>query len=360
MSGADTYIYEVKGISLSERKDPHTGKKRKPQTLLMAARHNLREIQAENGADYGKLNPTRTHLNEVLAGPDKASEVVNRNLQLFAGAGKDPAATGKDPAKLRKDHVQASEHVLSLAPGQDERGFFSVIVECFKGIYGAENILSATVHRDQDQPHIHILVSPIEGGEYHGGKLHNNIQTNLNKAQIAKAVKPIGFEAPATWRVKKHRINEKEAAVIAHLEYHQHPVLNDPAWPAWSKMIGNDPSPLFDFYNLDTETAPKTVSQERLTKPIGIGDKAPKTRNLPSVGIGQQERPNKPPAPANHHHMSDSQEVYTVEREDDYRPDQYDPETGEYFASFKPLTTKRAAADSWVREQLRQREAHHE
>jgi hypothetical protein len=378
MSGPNTYIYKVKGISLSERKDPHTGKKRKPQTLFMAARHNLREIQAENGADYGKLDPTKTYLNEVLAGPKKASEVVNRNLQLFAGAGKDPAAPGKDPAKLRKDHVQASEHVLSLAPGQEERGFFSVIVECFEGLYGAENILSATVHRDQDQPHIHILVSPIKGGKYHGGKLHNNIQTNQNKAQIAKAVKPIGFAPPATWRVKKHQINEKEAAVIAYLEHHQHPVLNDPAWPAWSKMIGNDPNHLFDFYKLDSESTPKTMSQERLTKSMGIAVKAPKTRNLPSVGIDQPQRPNTPPALAHHQptginygqinklvltnevtqrasaleEKSNGIEQIIRVRDSDLMPENYDPETGEYYSPPPARLSARQQADRWVSDAL--------
>lgn len=371
MSGPNTYIYTVKGIGLSERKDQHTGIKRKPQTLRMAAKHNLREIQAEYGADYGKLDPTKSHLNEVLAGPKTASEIVNRNLQLFA-------ATGKDPAKIRKDHVQASEHILSLAPGQEERGFFSLIVECFKGIYGAENILSATVHRDQDQPHIHILVSPIEGGKYHGGKLHNNIQTNQNKAQIAKAVKPIGFAPPTTWRVKKHQINEKEAAVIAHLEHHQHPILNDPAWSAWSKMIGNDPNPLFDFYKLDSESTPKTMSQERLTKPIGIAVKAPKTRNLTSVGIGQQQRSNTSPPPADHqqteiNYRQINKPVLTDEvtqnapapeeipsgidqiirvRDSDFMPENYDPETGEFYSPPPAKPSAWQQADRWVNDAL--------
>jgi hypothetical protein len=166
MSGANTYIYAVKSIGLSERKDPVSGKKRKPQSLLTAARHNLREIEAENGADCGKVDPTRIHLNEVLAGPDKASEVESLNHQLFAAA-------GIDRAKLRKDHAQASEHVISLEAGQDERGFFSLMVALFKRVYRAENILSATVHRDQKQAHIHILISPISGGSYQGGKLHD-------------------------------------------------------------------------------------------------------------------------------------------------------------------------------------------
>jgi hypothetical protein len=340
MSAPNTYIYTVKGISLSERKDPITNRKRKPQTLLMAARHNLREIQAENGADYGKLDPTYTHLNELLAGPDNASEVVMRNNRLFATA-------GKDPAKQRKDYVQASEHVLSLAPGQDERGFFGAMVECFKGIYGADNILSATVHRDQEQPHIHILVSPISGGSYQGGKLHNNIQTDLNKARIAQAAKSIGFAPPLTRKVKKHQTSQKAALVIAFFEHYQHPILIDPAWPAWLKTISNDPNPLFDHYQLSTAVIPKTLAQERLRKPIDIGAERAKAGYLPCVGISTPP-PKAPPAPTasgrieaslmDEQHdpenlglqAADAIQTFRI-RDCDLPAESYDPETGEFY-----------------------------
>jgi hypothetical protein len=351
MSGPDTYIYAVKGIGLSERKDPHTEIKRKAQTLLMAARHNLREIPAENGANFDKLDRTRKHLNELLAGPDKASEVVELNNRLFAAA-------GKDPAKMRKDHVQGSEHVLSLASGQDERGFFSVIVECFKDIYGAENILSATVHRDQEQPHIHILVSPISGGIYRGGNLHNNIRTSLNKALIAQAVKPIGFTPPPTCKVKKQQIIQKAGAVIAFFEYYQHPLLNDPAWPAWLKTISNDPNPLFDHYQLGSALTPKTLAQERLRKPIDIGADRTKVGNLSSVDIGTPPPPKAPPATAERNGASLKEEQYnhgnlgqhgadaiqTMRiRDCDLPADSYDPETGEFYN--RP--SARAQAHRW-------------
>jgi hypothetical protein len=367
MSGANTYIYAVKSIGLSERKDPVSGKKRKPQSLLTAARHNLREIQAENGADYGKVDPTRIHLNEVLAGPDKASEVEGLNHQLFAAA-------GIDRAKLRKDHAQASEHVISLEAGQDERGFFSLMVAFFKRVYGAENILSATVHRDQKQAHIHILISPISGGSYQGGKLHDKKRTEDLKRMMAEEAKTIGF-APPSGKFRRQQTSDKAAAVIACLEHYQHPILNDAAWPAWLKTISTDPSPLFEFYQLDTVIIPKSMSQERLRKsekttlkPIAMGTATAKGPYLPSVDIGHQPTPKAPPAPAHrsikgtslkaeqHEAEQPGQQAAEVEqieriRDCDFPADSFDPDTGEFFEA-APQPSNRAATNKTVNQAL--------
>lgn len=369
MSGANTYIYAVKSIGLSERKDPDTGKKRKPQSLFMAARHNLREIQAENGADYGKLDPTRSHLNEVLAGPDKASEVEMLNHQLFEAA-------GIDRAKLRKDHAQASEHVLSLEEGQDERDFFRVMVAFFKRVFGAENILSATVHRDQKQPHIHILVSPISGGSYQGGKLHSKDETEKIKTKMAEVAKTIGF-APPSGKFRRQQTSDKAAAVIAWLEHNQHPILNDPAWPAWLQALNKDPSPLFEHYQLDTVSIPKSMAQERLRKPekptlkpTGIGSDTAKGQYLSSVGIGQQVTPKAPPALAQpsiedaslkaeqHEAEQPGQQAAEVDqivriRDCDFPADSYDPDTGECYET-PPKPSKRAATNKAVSQALQE------
>lgn len=246
-----TYIYEVKSIGLSERKG------RKPQNLLVAARHNLREIQAENGADSSKIDPARMHLNEVMIGPASAREVVERANMLFVKA-------GIDQSKQRKDYNQASEHVFSLRPGQEERGFFQVMADCAVRIFGAENALSFVVHRDQDNPHAHMLVSPISGGKYLGSKLHMREPLERLKAEFAKSAETIGFQPVPDKKIRRQKLKEMVAKIVAYLEQANDPLLFHSQWPVILQMIAKDPLPLFQCLNLETVHLPRTMSQDRL------------------------------------------------------------------------------------------------
>ena len=85
--------------------------------ITVAARHNKREIQAEMGAS-GSINPTRSSLNEALAGPSAAADVGQLAKDLMTAAG---------VTKLRKDAVTALEIVFSLPPAHaiDDRAYFS-------------------------------------------------------------------------------------------------------------------------------------------------------------------------------------------------------------------------------------------
>ena len=92
--------FSVKTISLSK-----TGG-RKPCTLRVAARHNLREIQAEIGAE-GNIDARRISNNIIMEGPLTATEVESRAKLLISSA-----AVGR----LRKDYVQAIEVIFQAPP----------------------------------------------------------------------------------------------------------------------------------------------------------------------------------------------------------------------------------------------------
>lgn len=331
-----TYIYEVKSIGLSERKG------RKPQTLSVAARHNLREIQAENGADAGKIDPGRMHLNEVLIGPSSACEVVHKANKLFEEA-------GIDQSKQRKDYNQASEHVFSLRSGQEERGFFQVMADCAIRIFGAENVLSFVVHRDQDNPHAHMLVSPISDGKYLGSKLHMREPLARLKAEFAKSAETIGFQPVPAKKIRRQKISEMVAKIVAYLEYSRDPLLFHPQWQVILQMITKNPVPLYLHLNLDAITIPREISHDRLMPhparswKIGGVEKAyAGQQNLASVGF-HTTRQACQPDPSD---LLDKECVRVIRVHDtDQLAKYFDCETGEFFPPSHLNTIEKNEAD---------------
>lgn len=130
--------------------------------ISRASRHILREIAKEIG-DYGSINSKQTHLNKILRGASRSAAVVAEADVLMAEAG---------VGKLRKDAVLVVEIVVSLKKGfrVDEDAYFSETVEWAQKYFNVP-ILSAVVHNDQPQPHIHMLLMPIVGGRMRGSEL---------------------------------------------------------------------------------------------------------------------------------------------------------------------------------------------
>jgi len=176
--------------------------------IAIASRHNLREIQAELGAD-SHINPLRTSLNVVLRGACAAVDVAADALKLMQDA---------DVLPLRKNAVVALEIVVSLPPdsGIDERGFFTKSVGW--AAQGFETpILSAIIHNDEAAPHCHIIMLPLFDGRMIGHRLMGNRQ-RLQAMQAdfhAKVGQAYGLAKPTP--VKRHsasaRLNAADRVV---------------------------------------------------------------------------------------------------------------------------------------------------
>lgn len=132
--------------------------------VRIAAMHNLRELQAELGANASSgINPARMHLNFQLRGPATADEVASLALALLDNAG---------VKKLRRDACMALELVVSLPVNTtiDHRAYFAAAVAWVDAHFKAP-ILSAAVHLDEAAPHCHILLLPLIAGRMQGGAL---------------------------------------------------------------------------------------------------------------------------------------------------------------------------------------------
>ncbi len=253
--------FAVKSIGLSRVNG------RKPCTLLEAARHNLREIQAEQGAT-GHIDPTRTHGNTVLHGPATAAEVCAQAEAL-------QAAAGIIPGNLRRDHCQAIEAVFSLpqlAAMADPAAYFA---RCLAWLAGALSlpVLSAVVHRDESAMHLHVLLLPVKEGAHVGSApIDRAALKRLRERFFAKVAGPAGLKHAGA-KVRGMAKQWAIAAVLRRCEVLGLPAANGPLWPYLLACIERDPTAAMLALGIDANTirpSDKPPQSEPQPNPIGI------------------------------------------------------------------------------------------
>ncbi|MES2362384.1 MAG: plasmid recombination protein [Pseudomonadota bacterium] len=219
--------------------------RRKPSTLLVAAQHNHREIQAELGAD-SHIDATRSHLNHTIAGHSTAAEVVAQaNARL--------ARAGIKVESLRKDHVQAVELLFSLSPETEVNTieYFSKCVAWAAKQFGEDNVLSAVIHHDEDAPHCHLLLLPLINNTMVGGRQIDQRHLPPLRSSFAKSVAlPAGLRMPSA-RLRGNARAHGDRLVNRHIEDHDDPVLGSKLWPIFRNIIRSDPAIFMDALNLE-------------------------------------------------------------------------------------------------------------
>jgi len=357
---------------------------RKAQTLLQAARHNLRDIQKELGAN-SHIDAGRTCLNETIAGPDTPKAVVALAMGLMTGAG---------ASKLRKDYTQAHELLFTLAADTtvNLQDYFRRCVSWAAAQFGRDNILSAVIHLDESAPHLHVLIVPIEDGHYRGTSL-------IDRARLAKlrALFAVDVAPEFGLKVLQPLAGAMRAKVILmiyeRLELTHDPVLQSPLWLTFKLDVArnpatymahlgivlehdvpvNDGGKAFKRIALSTGKGGKTERRVKpygfetgesddVLKPYGFESHLKSHRNPSCVGF-----PQNPPSPAttkpalavplptpeklpeNEIEAAAASFLETRVRETDLDPAMYDTTTGEYFKRPPaPARHQRQAADAWV------------
>ena len=294
---ADIAYFAAKTVSMSKVNG------RKPCDLLTAARHNLREIQAELGS-VGRIDPGRSATNAILAGPADAAQVQAKAASLLAAAGLNPAA-------MRRDHVQALEFVFSLPPssGVDPAAYFT---RCLAWLMEALPlpVLSAVSHADEVAPHLHVLLLPLADGVYAGGKpVERPRLLRLRESFFNAVAGPAGLQResaklrgePKRWAV---------AAVLARCESMGLPAASGPLWPVLVAAIERDPTAAVRALGIElsapkdrqTQAEPNPIGIEGTTmgskaNPIGIEKRGEKNQSLSCVGIAQKTTLKTAPEP---------------------------------------------------------------
>ncbi|MFC0169346.1 plasmid recombination protein [Pseudoduganella danionis] len=242
-----------------------------------AAKHNLREIAAELGAD-GHIDVSRIVYNLVLAGADSAEMIAKESQTALKAAG---------VTKLRRDAVRVVELVFSLplATQIDQRQFFVDAVS-WAGEYFKVPILSAVVHNDESAPHCHVLLLPLVDGRMVGSDLVGGrhrlvaMQDDFYSGVAAK----YGLSKPTPQ--KRISATERQRALALIREcLHANSGLQDNVIDALLAPHGRDPVPLMLALGIDLpEPEPKKGGfVQMMTKPC---KPERKSRNLGFADTG--------------------------------------------------------------------------
>lgn len=135
--------------------NPETGEYEYQRYPSLTVRGSKRSV------DYSEIDPARTHLNYNLAADDQKlgqAEFFEKRL----------GEIHVHKAALKNALV---DWVVTLPDMEQyagrEREFFQTVYEAMRDKYGRENVISAYVHMDEKQPHMHFAFVPVTRDEKH-------------------------------------------------------------------------------------------------------------------------------------------------------------------------------------------------
>ena len=313
--------------------------------IRTAMKHNLRELQAELGAD-SHIDATRTALNTVMAGAVTSGGVSDLagSLMLDAGVG-----------ALRKDAVRGLELVVSLPPASriNPAVFFADAVAWAQGFF-ALPVLSAVAHHDEAMPHCHIVLLPLIEGRMKGSDLVGD-RTRLQAMQTSfyeQVGQRHGLTRPKPPRRITAATRLKSASIILTTLQSDPALMDAPRIESALLMaLARDPEPLLASLGLSVPHPPKIAKSfvEIMTKPckaekpigfasrsnpIGFGDRVTeKEQTLSCVGFAIPKPPissAKPSESALPEAQPPDPDDYQRIRDDNQEAGQWDSDTGEF------------------------------
>lgn len=161
--------------------------------------HNNREHKSKTNLD---IDYTKTENNEHLLHQKNYYKFIKDTVENLATKTK----TIRKDAVLMCNFVITSDHEKIISMSEKERkDFFQDSFEFFSDRYGYENLVYATVHKDEYTPHLHLGVVPIKDEKLSAKNLFTrtelrNLQTDFHK-QVGSRY---GMERGVEGSEKKH------------------------------------------------------------------------------------------------------------------------------------------------------------
>ena len=259
---------------------------KKKDIVRIAATHNKREETRRNPA----IDAGRSHLNQVLRGPDTAAEIIARFNQRMANAG---IIKNKSSAVLLLEIVSS----LPIGSGIDPLAFSEdFTIWASQRFGGDENILSSDVHRDESADHCHILIIPLVNGKMNGSDMMGGSDTL--EGHIKSFYCYVGEKYGLTRPPPPLKGIDKQAAaelVLEKINAFNNPASDPAVWTAICKLLAKFPDSLLEPLGLER---PNTAKPKKTFEQIVLSTgKGPKTEAAAAFKDAQLEKPRPIPDP---------------------------------------------------------------
>lgn len=229
--------------------------------LMQAAQHNLRELQAELGAD-SHIDAGKIKNNMALAGAVTARGVVDMHRETLQAC---------EINKLRKDAVLAVECVISLPVTTtiELEPFFGECLQWLRDYYGCP-VLSAVVHVDEAAPHCHYLILPLMDGKMQGSDfVGNRAKLRQVQADFHKAIgDKYGLKHNGGLKLSKRLREEAAKRVLQALCDNPLALASPDVRLALCELIAGNPAPICDALGLKLEEKKAQSLTALMTKPV--------------------------------------------------------------------------------------------
>ena len=195
-------------------------KKSSMGAVARSLKHCFRELPTPNA------DPSRTGDNKS-AFAKSTTEAMGKMRELL-------------PEKRRKDAVVAVEYLMTASPEwwkeattEQQEKFFNRCVAWLGDKYGRENILVATIHRDETSPHLSAFVVPLTADKRLSAKefIGNKTKMSEDQTTFADRMKDLGLQRGIKGSKAKHQTIREYYALA-----------NKSLAPTWPEIALPEPS----------------------------------------------------------------------------------------------------------------------
>lgn len=164
--------------------------KYKSGNLGGAYRHNERIFKQHSNKD---IDIERSHLNYELTDRDRSMS-YEKQIKNYIDENKISKRAIRKDAVLCDEWIITSDKVFfaKLTPEETKR-FFETSKNYFAENYGLENIAYASVHLDENTPHMHMGIVPMKQGKLSSKSIFNREELKKIQDELPKYLSQYGF-----------------------------------------------------------------------------------------------------------------------------------------------------------------------